>query len=528
MQTSKNWLILNCTWMLYPYSRLIQRFTLLVVLLLLWNNAVAQTSGNRYEISIDPSLRNIQVSATLERNGDYLTMDWEAAEFLPDGWSTYVSDLVAISEKGNRMPLKYERPGKWLIEGESKAKMVKFDYKVTIGHDSITWEEGGHDESAYVLKDMLFFIGRVMFITAGQRPELPDKNQYIISFKNLPSNYTVTSIWSSVNNSKTDWLAKGTHELIGSLVLVGDQLTQQIQKGGADVLLSSSPDYKTGLETFANVFHPLLESAQKVFGNLDESTFVLAANVAPAIQEPYFSGGVLHRSISIISPFVPDESVLPMIQHILYHEYMHLYGLAMNLESKEMYSNYWFSEGVHDYMSTLLLVGSGRITNEELLPAFNGLTGNWNNYLPVAGQVNIRQAGTKKFDNYDLIYSGGHIIGALMDIAFIQHSEGKYDLLTYMKEVLDMGVERGKNEKTVSFNDLYQLAVRRGGSSLKDILDQYVKGTEIIPFEKHLAIVGLKLTKDEEGNPLVAIDENASADARRLREMYFNREVFKS
>jgi hypothetical protein len=62
---------------------------------------------------------------------------------------------------------------------------------------------------------------------------------------------------------------------------------------------------------------------------------------------------------------------------------------------------------------------------------------------------------------------------------------------------------------------------------MKDIFDKYISGNEIIPFDKYLTVVGLKFTDDEEGNPLIVVDEDATLDAKRLREIYFNREVFR-
>lgn len=488
---------------------------------------------NRYEITIGSSLRELYVEANLERVGSYLTMDWEAAEFLPDGWSTYVENLQANTPEGERINLKYEPPGRWFMEN-ADTNRIQLKYKIRINHDDIEWEEGGHDESAYVIDDLLFFIGRAVFITAGQRPEVPDANTYRIGFQNLPDNYGLTSIWTAEMPDSEDvsrvWTAYGTHELIGSVVLIGDQITKTIQGSGVEVILSSSADYAAGLAAFGSVFEPLLSNAIKVFGSLPDSKFVLVANIAPVTktQEPYFSGGVLHRSMSIISPFVPDENVLPMIQYVLFHEYLHLYGLAMNLDPTEMYHNYWFLEGVHDYMSTRLLHGGGLMTDDELMTAANnGLSTNFNKYLAVAGKTNIRLAGEHKFDNYDLIYSGGYIIGVAMDIAFLEASDGQYDLLKYLKDVLELGLAK-KEGNYVTFKELYSLAVEKGGDAQKQLFEKYILGNEVVPLADYLKKVGLKSSLDGEGNKIIEMDNNVDFKTASRRDIFFHRRVFQT
>ena len=479
--------------------------------------------SNVYEITIGDSLRQLHIQARLERLGTHLLMDWEAAGFLPDGWSTYVEGLTASDENGTGIPLQYQRPGKWLLVGNQLGRWINIQYTVNIGHDYINWEEGGHDESAYVLDDLLFSVGRALFITAGQRPEVPDSNFYRVQFSNLAPEQEVSSIWSAAKGTGKEWIARGTHELVGSIVLIGRQKTRRIQRHGVEILLASAGEYESGLDLFRDVFDPLLDQANQVFGPLQDSRFLLTANIAPATRNPYFSGGLLHRSISLITPFVPDESVLPMMEYILFHEYLHIYGHAMHLEPTEMYHNYWFIEGVHDYMSTLLMLGSGTLTPEQFLTNDHGLSGNWNKYLPVAGTVNIREAGNHKFDHYDLIYSGGHIIGAAMDLSFLTTSGGKYDLLQYLREVLVLGQNRAREGRTVSFQDLFDLAVARGGEPQREIFEKYILGKNTLPIGEYLPMAGLKLSHNEDGTPIVVFDEFAPEKAREIRRRYFRR-----
>ena len=50
---------------------------------------------NSFALKVDSEMRKISVEASLETKGTYLLMNWEAATFIPDGWSQFVTDIHA-------------------------------------------------------------------------------------------------------------------------------------------------------------------------------------------------------------------------------------------------------------------------------------------------------------------------------------------------------------------------------------------------------------------------------------------------
>lgn len=480
---------------------------------------------NSYEVSLDTSLRTVVVKANLETHGEYLTMDWEAADFLPDGWSHFVREIHAFTPDYTPISLDYEQPGRWKME--HVPAQILLEYVISITHDSIIWEEGGHDESAYVLEDLLFMVGRVFLITAGQRSDYGEMTEYKVAFQDLPEDYQVSTTWMPAGNGDRIWKVKGTRALLSSMVLIGIQHREQVQDEGVEVVLAGAPAYKPGLQSFARIFESLVPQARKSLGELNNSKFTLMANVAPATRDPYFSGGVLSNGISIISPVVPDESILPLVQHILYHEYLHLYSEALNFEPTEVARNYWFFEGVHDYLSGLLLYESGMVDRTAFMTAETGLLGNWKIYSQVDNHVNIMEAGEAKFDNYDLIYYGGHLLGFLMDLTFLKASDGAYDLVDFWSELVSKQLTPGRAEP-LTYQMLRDLAVERGGKGMLELFDTHIEGDALIRINQALGNLGFELVVEGTEWSIKDLTDNKSPAKAVLRASYFDRATIQS
>ncbi|MCZ6506879.1 MAG: hypothetical protein O7A04_02350, partial [Acidobacteria bacterium] len=121
---------------------------------------------NHYRLTYTASSpRSLAVEAEIDVVGDALTMDWASASFLDEGWATFVCDLRAYGLDGAEVALSPEGAGRWRLD--RALDRVRLSYTVRLEHDLIGWDEGGHDEAAYVLDDLIFFVGKAVFVTAG-------------------------------------------------------------------------------------------------------------------------------------------------------------------------------------------------------------------------------------------------------------------------------------------------------------------------------------------------------------------------
>ena len=55
------------------------------------------------------------------------------------------------------------------------------------------------------------------------------------------------------------------------------------------------------------------------------------------------------------------------------------------------------------------------------------------------------------------------------------------------------------------------------------IFAKYILGSEQIPLQEYLSVVGLKLINNSNEGYIISIDENANSDAIELRDVLFNR-----
>jgi len=118
--------------------------------------AAAQDS---YTITVsEENLRLVHVDAVLTHHQGLLTMDWESASHLRDGWATFVFGLEVKGPDGNAVAFAPEGRASWRLEEQARDS-IHVSYDVRLGHNYIRWPDGGHNEAVYVLDRSLFSPG---------------------------------------------------------------------------------------------------------------------------------------------------------------------------------------------------------------------------------------------------------------------------------------------------------------------------------------------------------------------------------
>lgn len=472
---------------------------------------------NLYTLTLhSDNLRTVHIEADLDAGQGCLRMDWEAAGFLEHGWATFVRNLRVEDQSGNAIPISTETPGCWTF-ASPPSRRVKISYDVLLNHDRINWEEGGHDESAYVLEDLAFFVGRAVFISPSLDQESAGTTLFKVRFE-IPANYSVTASWQG-GLEKNLFLVTGIRNLTELGLLVGIQESLTLSKGGIEIKIASGKDFKDVLPILGQSFEMLLPKSVELLGEVPAARFIVIANRAPITTEfePYFSGGVINNTISIIAPAIPDEEMMPLITYINTHEFLHLWSTHAYPVAEEK-KEYWFIEGFTDYLAVRLLHQIGAISEETLLNSPFGFVGNYQKYLAVAGEKSPREAGFDKFGNYDLIYSGGFTMALALDANLRAMSAGARGVVDYMRAL--SGKYQRTQGKALTYQDLKDVASAIAGTDLNDFFDEYIEGTSVLPLPTILARVGLEMTM-ENGVPIGSVvKENMSSETSKVLESF--------
>jgi len=479
------------------------------------NEKTEYSDVDTFLITVDPSYpRLLKVEARLKTVDDILSMEWESASFLEAGWATFVDDLKVYTPEGIEIEFETILPAKWQLSGTLPETLV-LKYNIRLTHDYVEWE-GGHDEAAYVLDDLLLFLGRAVFITSGVQPEKYDGHQYLVEFQ-VPDNYQITNQWDETGE-KNSYRATSTMELVNSAILVGEQTVKEIEVGNVKIVIATGNDFSGAIPLFESIYQNIAPFANRVMGIAPASKYVVIANSAPRneIFDPYFSGGVLSRTMSIIAPAVPGPEMKGIMQYILTHEYLHLWNIFAPVEEGREES--WYTEGFTDYMAIRLLNALGEFPDDQFLNGDQGILGNYQKYLDGRDpEKSLRQAGlTKNQGSYDHVYSGGFTFAVALDAELARLTNGTVSVADYMREL----VSRFGGKEKIKFEDLISVAEDLSGGSLRPMFEKYVQTPEAIPLEDYLHNVGLDLVFEGDEPANIVESQNMSEEIKNLREKF--------
>ncbi|MDQ3749539.1 MAG: hypothetical protein M3367_11115 [Acidobacteriota bacterium] len=450
--------------------------------------AYADTSQPAATYTISLSAENkrlVRVEAEIFPTGNTLIVCPEGANHLPDKWATFMRNVSAKDENNQTVKIQYLGQGAWEIAKPLPKKLV-LNYEVEIKHDLTNWTFGSK-EAAYVRDDCVFYTGASLFIT------MPELENIKIQFK-MPADWKVTVAWQEISNEKNAFRAANAEELLWIGILAGKHLERKTKVGQLEVITAVGQDLRQSSEMFDRAVKAIVPayvkiySGEPVFQGSPVKKFVIVGN----IDKNYVGGGaVFIRTISMMLKDVPQKTKAASTaswSHIITHELGHLWnGQSIREENQE----FWFVEGVTDYLAYLLEAQAGLISKAELLKVF---AKKFDEYKPVAGKVSLRKAGNNKAKNYDLIYSGGFVAALALDVEIrkaTKNQKGLADLLRFMYR--DFALK----DKKYSVEDIKRIAKQISNEDLSNFFVDYVEGIKIIPFEKYTDFLGLVLSTDQ-------------------------------
>jgi predicted metalloprotease with PDZ domain len=433
--------------------------------------AVFSTSAGgvtaRYIITVDPQEpRLARVSAHLPVLLDRLQMNPEYAEQLPDRWAKFITGMTAKDETGKEIKLNYLGAARWNIPSPLP-RTIDLCYLVHLDHDKEVWEFGPK-EAAYAKKDWFFYTGRTLFIG------YPDQKDTSVEFK-VPEGWTVTTPWEkTLSNAPETFSVPNFKELTNVGLVLGKYSQKTLRAGGSAVTIALGQDLAGSMDLFEALIKPLLPRTADFFAGSPAGKFVILAN-----RDNYTSGGAFIRSVSLVFSEPPSAEETAYIAHILCHEMIHLWiGNAIH-PADEDHEN-WLAEGFTDYLSYQIMADAGLLTRQQVLEQIAEENAK---YLAVAGHISMREAGEKKADNYDLVYSGGFMAAFALDAEIKKASRGKNSFQTLLRAMYQ---QFGVTGNSYTLGDVVQLASQAAGKNLSPFFNSYVQGIKIIRLSEYI------------------------------------------
>lgn len=426
---------------------------------------VAVSEGNR---------RLARVHCQLTLQDDVLYMNDNGAGHIPDGYAHFVRNLSVTDTLGNAAVIDSIDRARWKVRLTTPQTIV-LSYDVILDHENFNWP-AGPDEAPYVKEDCVFWTGRALFIVSGLKG-------VTVRF-DIPSDWRVSTPWKPVDDHPHAFCVDDDSDLTDAFILMGHHLEHSLTLEGVEVRLAIGGELKKWEREIQEATERLMNACVGLFGGSGATDpMLLVANAYDKRRS--YDGGVFGRSVSILmgDPPGPENrrQWIPFIGHEVFHIWN---GHAIKSQNQE----YWFSEGFTEYYARIVPVRLGIIDRVSCLQS---LTCACQSYLENAGQVSIRQAGDSKFSNAQLIYQGGYLIAAVLDIQIRRLTDNEKSLDDVMRQIYR---EYGVSSRPYTVEDVVKVCNQVSGSDFADFFRNYVQGTSVLPLEQYLGQAGLNVT----------------------------------
>ncbi len=435
METIKN---------IFYTPKLLSRF-IFIYLFLHLHYSVAQDS---YTVTVeDVTERLVHINATLFPQKDTLIMTPYGATHLKDGWATFIQNLKATDQNGEKLELKKLDNGVFIIPKGNTGKPVYLDYSVTILHDRGNWPFG-YKEAAYVNDEMLMTTGNALFITRL------DMDSAKVHFQ-LKKSYKIANAWQEI--SRTSFLVKGAEELLWTAIALGNFNLEEIKAGNANILLAFGNDLTSEKD---RIVHTITEAVKKYHAYYGGYPAIKQASSAKTVyimnvDSTYVGGGATFvNSISILlnsKPSIIHQAKTTSWHHILIHEIGHLWN-GHTLKSDE--KTEWFKEGFTDFVAYRIAFEMGFFDEIQWDLLVAEKHREYEQAMKMK-RVSLENAGSDKGGNYDIIYSGGFLFALKLDIEIKKATNDQKGMEDFLKNVY---VSFGNTDKIITTNDLKLIA----------------------------------------------------------------------
>jgi len=454
----------------------------------------ASTSGASYTITITQEQPRIAViEAVVVADQGFLWMNDDGDQDLPHGWSTFVRGLEVRDANNEVLETVYEPLSRWRLadrrtEPKNDASLLTLRYEVLLQHDRFPLNFGDNG-AAYMRDDAVMWSGRALFVIGQESRDIE------LTLR-IPEDWKATTPWNRVDGEAGRYTVATTDDLVNSAFMVGAHRERTVRQGPLELRLAlSGPQVSAAEEVFVAELGKYLEYYDSTIGPAPRRNMIVIA-----ADSPYWGGEVMGRAISL-SVGGEISGPNPMLAHIFAHEIVHLWGLDINFAAEDEEELYWFYEGMlAEYLSFLANVRLGDISQDEFLAQ---LGENFAKYQAAAEPgLSMSTAGHQKAAHYDLIYSGGMMAGAALDLVVRNGSgnqSGLEDLIRtlYVEYPKASGSRAKPGVRTLDSDAISQVAAETLDPGIAARLRAWVDGSTPIPFAAVASAAGIRLAPDE-------------------------------
>jgi predicted metalloprotease with PDZ domain len=429
-----------------------------------------------YTVGIDESYSEIDVEVLLADSVDRVAMaDW-GAEWLDDGWVTFVRDLNARTADGRPLALEPDGPGGWRIEAGARGGPVTLRYVVDLSFTREPWPFG-NERAGQFTGDAVYLVAQPVFIApVGDGPMR-------VRF-NVPAEWIVSTPWSLAGTAPRTWCAADLDDLLRNSFVAGRHAIAQADHGDFTVTLALPGGAGAAAELFVPVLSAALKDYAEIFGELPDRNFLMTF-----FYGDYDNGESYAGSSTFTARDSVDADGLMVWGNFIAHELFHFWN-AQRFRSSERAATRWFSEGATEYFANRALVRQGIISPAQWRKKAEVHVAMYMLFRssPVWNGVTLAEASAATSRNRPGVYSGGWVASLCLD-AEIRVASGDRAGLAEVMARLD---ERfGATGTLYPAAALVEASSYVAGRNLGPFFRRYIESDETLPVLDCLATFGL-------------------------------------
>src|SRR2546423_2129759 len=488
----------------------------------------AEIRDSRYEVTFDASVaarRSVKVSTTFSVAGGGPVLlslpEWTPGAYEISNFARWVDDF-AVKGDGRDLTWSKQDYDTWRVEAAgAKSITVSFTYIADTLDNAMAWAR----------RDFLVFNGTNLFLYPEGRP---------LTFGARVTVHTEQG-WRAVTgmhaNGENSYEASSYHDLVDMPFFVGRFDLDSAQISGKWVRYATYPQGAvsgaarlTAWDQLKRVIPPEVA----VFGEAPWENYTVMQIADSSYQG---ASGLEHQS-SHVDVVTPGAIGSPFQPSLYAHEIFHAWNVE-RLRPQDMWPYaydhaqptpwLWVSEGVTDCYADLAEVRGGVIDEKGFYAGTAGKMREVADTKPVSLDDASIDTWIHPVDGPQYTYyPKGSLAGFMLDIMIRDASDDRQSLDDVMRELYMTVYKDGRGFTATDWWSAVSKAA--GGRSFADFASRYVQGREAYPWDRVLALAGMRATRqnaprlgvytfvDSSGVLVTKIEEGSSAAAAGVRE----------
>jgi predicted metalloprotease with PDZ domain len=458
-----------------------------------WDNPASQL----YEISVTTSTRGEPIVFSLPA--------WRPGRYIVQNYAANVQNVRAVDESGNPLPAEWIDLDSWRVDpGTARSVTLEYEYYAR------TFDAG----SSTLTPAAAYFNPVNLLPWVEGRKDSP-----VALTLQAPAGWTVATQLARQPGPGHVFGAPDYHRLADSPTIAApDLVVWDYEVDGATyhlVFRNVKGELQLGDFTKEKILADVARLTEETVAVFGVTPFDEYWHLFQLVPYP-FGHAVEHESSA---SYVVQDAIFASADgydgflSILAHEFFHAWNVKRirpaalwpyDYSTPQLTRLHWVTEGVTSYYEALLLARAGLLAEEGV---YGGLGNNIRALQASPGRL-VTSAELSSLTSWHTGYGDGNpnqaisfylkgsLLGLLLDLTILDLTDGAKGLDDVMRLLWERYYEQGRGYP----EDGFQTAAEEvAGRSLDDFFSRYVGGTEELPYDQTLGIVGL--TARQVANP---------------------------